>query len=444
MDRSESLRAAFELELERLQIGPGKLLVAVSGGPDSVALLDLLAGAASERGLVLVVGHIDHGIHPSSDTVAATVHALATAYNFPAIERRLALGPGTNETVARAARYRALEAMRREVGATFIVTAHHADDQAETVLMRVLRGSGPAGLAAMAPRRGRLLRPLLPFRRAELARHLLQVEHPIWADPANADASHLRSWVRHQVLPQLAERIPDVADRLIEVAQQAGVNRAGWDALLDVMPELDLRAEPDGASASLNVLEAFDDNLLLCLLMAICRRTGFSAGPSRLRRVVDLVRQRSSGACVPLGSGCVVERSFDRLRLVHATLQSVNEALELTIPAGVAEWAEWRFTWKVATAPTRQERRATTAWFEPERLLVRACRSGERVSPLGGRGRRLIVRCLQEARIPRSRRAAWPALEHEGAVVWVPGVCRSDRLVPAPGAEALRVDAELA
>ena len=175
MDRSESLRAAFELELERLQIGPGKLLVAVSGGPDSVALLDLLAGAALERGLVLVVGHIDHGIHPSSDTVAATVHALATAYNFPAIERRLALGPGTNETVARAARYRALEAMRREVGATFIVTAHHADDQAETVLMRALRGSGPAGLAAMAPRRGRLLRPLLPFRRAELARHLLQV-----------------------------------------------------------------------------------------------------------------------------------------------------------------------------------------------------------------------------------------------------------------------------
>jgi len=324
------------------------------------------------------------------------------------------------------------------------VTAHHADDQAETVLMRVLRGSGPAGLSAMAPRRGRLLRPLLPFRRTELARHLLQMGHPVWDDPANADPSHLRSWVRHQVMPRLAERVPDVADRLIDVAQQARADRAGWDALLDVLLEIDFKAEPDGASTSLKVLEAVNDNLLTCLLMAICRRAGFSAGPSRLRRVMDLVREGQSGARVPLGFGCTAERAFDRLRLLHPISSSVSEALELTIPAGVAEWAEWRFTWKVGTAPTRQERKATTAWFKPERLRVRECRAGEKVSPLGGRGRRLIVRCLQEARIPRSRRSSWPALEHEGAVVWVPGVCRSDRLVPAPGAEALRVDAELA
>ncbi|HZM26189.1 MAG TPA: tRNA lysidine(34) synthetase TilS, partial [Gemmatimonadales bacterium] len=94
------------------------------------------------------------------------------------------------------------------------------------------------------------------------------------------------------------------------------------------------------------------------------------------------------------------------------------------------------------TAPSRQERAATTAWFELGRLRVRALRSGERMRPLGGQGKRLIVRCLQEARIPRSRRATWPALEHEGTVVWVPGVCRSDRLLPAPGTEALRVDAQ--
>src|SRR5262249_8546406 len=161
-------------------------------------------------------------------------------------------------------RYRALEAMRREVGATFIVTAHHADDQAETVLMRVLRGSGPAGLSAMAPRRGRLLRPLLPFRRTELARHLLQIGHPVCDHPSNAAPSLLRAWVRHQVMPRLAERVPDVADRLIDVAQQASADRAGWDALLDVLPEIDFKAEPDGASTSLKVLEAVNDNLLTC------------------------------------------------------------------------------------------------------------------------------------------------------------------------------------
>jgi tRNA(Ile)-lysidine synthase len=445
VDRTESFRTAFEAELDRLHPGPGKLLVAVSGGPDSVALLDLLAGASAQRGLILVVGHVDHGIHPSSAMVAGGVRRLAAAYQLSLIERRLMLGSGTSETIARTARYAALEAMRREVGAELIVTAHHADDQAETVLMRTLRGSGPAGLAAMAPRRGRLLRPLLPFRRAELAQHLLQVGLTAWDDPANADSSHLRSWVRREVMPRLAERLPDVSDRLLEVAYQARVNRVAWDSLLDVLPNLDLRAEPEGISVSLKALEAVDDNLLTCLVMAICRRTGFSPGPARLDRVFNLIRQGRSGTQVPLGLDRMAERSFDRLRLIRsASPLPVSGALELAVPAGAADWSAWRFTWSVGPAPVRQDRAGTTAWFEAERLLVRACRSGDRLSPLGGRGRRLIVRCLQEARIPRSRRAGWPALEHQGTVVWVPGVCRSDRLVPVPGAEALRVDAELA
>ncbi len=85
-----------------------------------------------------------------------------------------------------------------------------------------------------------------------------------------------------------------------------------------------------------------------------------------------------------------------------------------------------------------------TAWFEPVPLALRAWREGERIRPLRGRGRRLLVRCFQDARIPRSRRAGWPVLESAGSPVWVPGVCRSDLLLPPPGAEALRVDAELA
>ncbi len=84
-----------------------------------------------------------------------------------------------------------------------------------------------------------------------------------------------------------------------------------------------------------------------------------------------------------------------------------------------------------------------TAWFEPAPLGLRAWREGDRIRPLRGRGSRLLVRCFQDARVARSRRAGWPVLESEGSPVWVPGVCRSDRLLPPPGAEALRVDAEL-
>jgi tRNA(Ile)-lysidine synthase len=443
MERMGSLRAGFRRQLELLELGPGRVLVAVSGGPDSVALLDLLAEAAGEFDLDLTVGHVDHGIHSASAIVAGRVRELAQSYRLAMLERRLALGPGATETIARAARYRALEAMRREAAADWILTAHHADDQAETVLMRLMRGSGPAGLAGMAARRGRVVRPLLPFRRAELARHVLTLEHSSWDDPANADPVHLRSWVRHRILPLLDERLPEVTDRLIQAAERARVDRAGWDGLLDLLPDLDYRAESDGASVGLKGLEAANDNLLLCMIMALARRSNFSVGLARARRVAGLVRTGRSGNQVPLGSGRTAEVSFDRLRLVHRPAAVDTTELRLAGDHGAADWANWRFSWQLAKAPARQARVAGTAWFKPSSLLVRVCRVGEKVMPLGGRGRRLVVRCLQDARVPRSQRAEWPALVHDGAVVWIPTVCRSDHLVPRPGMEALRVDAEL-
>lgn len=444
MGAPQPLRAAFRRELETLDLGPGHVLAAVSGGPDSVALLDLLVEAAADFGLTLAVGHVDHGIHPASAAVAERVRRLAQSCGLPYLERRLELGPKATETAARAGRYRALEQMRREAGANWIVTGHHADDQAETVLMRVLHGSGPAGLAGMPARCGHIARPLLPFRRDTLARHVLNAGVAVWDDPANADPRHLRSWLRRHVMPQLEERVPDIAGRLVRLATQARVDRAGWDALLDVLPNLDGQVERDGVSAALKGLEVLDANLLAPIIMALGRRANFSMGPARAARVAEVVRGGRSGASVPLGQGRVAEIAFGRLRLIRCPSLPERAMLPLMGRHGSGEWSNWRFSWDLVKAPARQAREGTTAWFEPTSLLVRACEPGEKVRPLGGRGRRLIVRCLQDARVPRSRRPQWPALVHEGTVVWVPGVCRSDRLVPRPGAEALRVDAELA
>ncbi|MGH7645086.1 MAG: tRNA lysidine(34) synthetase TilS, partial [Gemmatimonadales bacterium] len=141
---------------------PGTAIVAVSGGPDSVALLDLLHEAALP-GIGLVVAHADHGIQPGSAAVAEQVGRLAASYGLPFELGRLALGPGASETVARRARYAWLRDVQRRRGVRYLVTAHHRDDQVETVLLRVLRGSGLAGLAGIPARaRGGLVRPLLP------------------------------------------------------------------------------------------------------------------------------------------------------------------------------------------------------------------------------------------------------------------------------------------
>ena len=437
------LRASFRAHLGTLPLPSRRLLLAVSGGPDSVALLDLMHAAREELELELAVGHVDHGIHPESGAVAQQVRALAARLGLPFLSRALSLGEGTGETGARVARYAALAELRDEWGAGAIVTAHHADDQAETVLMRVLGGTGPAGLAGMAAAAGSILRPLLPFRREDLARHVQALGLPFWEDPANRDPRHDRAWIRAAVLPLLRERIADVDSRLVRVAAHARADRAAWDAVLDALPGLDLQHEPaDVVSVSASALVRLDRVLGLATIRALSRRWGRPVGPRGAARVLAVVEAGASGTTVPLGRDAVAELAFGRLRLVHAP-PGAEPPWQIAGETGKRVTGGWSFQWTRAPAPECQPRESATAWFAPRSVLgVRSWRAGDRLRPLGGRGRRLLVRCFQDARVPRSARAAWPVVECEGVIAWVPGVCRSDLLVPAPGVEALRVDAE--
>jgi tRNA(Ile)-lysidine synthase len=110
--------------------------------------------------------------------------------------------------------------------------------------------------------------------------------------------------------------------------------------------------------------------------------------------------------------------------------------------SGQGNWGSWTLRWAVATVPDRQDRTGMSAWFTFDPLTVRDWCPGEKLRPLGGTGHRLVVRCFQEVKVPRSRRSAWPVLAQDQEIIWIPGVCRSDALVPARGTEALRVDVE--
>ncbi len=441
-----SLLETFQAHLATLHLEPGRGIVAVSGGPDSVALLDLLMRSRDVHRQELVVAHVDHGIHPHSRIVADQVEALAANYGIPAHTAHLGLGTEAGETEARAERYAWLDTLRRQLDARVIFTAHHADDQVETVLMRVLCGSGPAGLAGMAASRAHVVRPLLPFRRAELLQYLEEAGLSAWVDPANSDSRHLRSWIRTDLLPALRRRVPDIDGNLLRMSSQASRDRAAWDALLDALPELDLISEHEGISVAAPSLGGYDSPLAHALILAVARRAGCQLGPARLGRVVRLLEVGNSGTRVPLGSGWFAELAFGRLRLCRQVAAGASRGpLALDGESGEGSWGSWRFRWAPAITPERQERAAMTAWFSLQPLTVRAWSAGEKLKPLGGTGRRLVVRCFQELRVPRSRRESWPvvALPQE-EVLWIPGVCRSDVQLPHPGSEALRVDAEYA
>jgi tRNA(Ile)-lysidine synthase len=422
-----------------LGLHPGRVLVAVSGGPDSVALLDLLCRTRDAHHLEPVVGHVDHGIHPDSGLVARQVAALAAELGVPCHVEIAGLGPDASETKAREARYRLLFALADRLGVGPILTAHHADDQVETILLRVLGGSGPAGLAGIAPVAGRLVRPLLPFRREELARYVEERGSTVWHDPANGNPAYLRSWLRHELLPLVRRRLPDTEARLARVGTQAARDRRAWDLMLKQLPDLDTRTEQDGISVAAKCLRSYDSTLGEAVLLALGRRVGCPLGPARTARVLTLLGG-SSGQSVPLAQGWRAELAFGRLRLVAPG--DAMGSVELRGAEGRDDWGRWRLSWRTEPAPERQARDGFTAWFRPAPLLVRPWSRGDRVRPLAGIGRRLVVRCFQDARVPRSRRETWPVVTGGASVVWIPGVCRSDALLPSPGVEALRVDAE--
>ncbi len=419
-------RVLAHIRENRLFRDPGEALVAVSGGVDSVALLDLLSDTASELGLSIAVAHVDHGIQSDSRTVGLSVKTLAEKYGLPFESTELHLGPDTTETEARRARYAWLRELQKRRGAKYIVTAHHEDDQVETILLRGLRGSAPAGLAGISPRgRGGLVRPLLPFTRSELLAHVAARGLPVYEDPANRDSRHLRSWVRTTLLPLLNERLGSRLRRdLLEQGRHAASDRRAWDHMLDIVPELALTVQGTTVTVARASVSGYDNALSVALLRAAARRVGL---------VLRL----------PLGDGWSAEVAFDQLRIGRDAGHAVDCALDRVWPSGErgsARFGGFEIQWSPAAAPTQIERATWTTWLDSAAWEVRRPARGDSLVPLGGVGHRPLRRLLMEARVPRSARPRYPVVSRGATILWVPGICRSAEGVPAPGTRAVRLD----
>ncbi|MBN1774723.1 MAG: tRNA lysidine(34) synthetase TilS [Deltaproteobacteria bacterium] len=309
------LPGRFRAELEREESLPrgARVLVAVSGGGDSVALLRLLAALAPERELRLEVAAVDHRTRPGTADEVRFVAELAGGLGLPFRPLVLAEdGAGRNEDALRRERLRALTSAARDGGASRIATGHQADDAAETVLMRLLRGAGLDGLGGIRPRHGPLFRPLLGFRRAEL-RDWLRGEGFRWLDdPSNDDVRRLRARVRHLLLPALRAASPDLAG---ELTGTAGALRAllqpldAWDA---AWLDRHARQVPAGGVAlPVEALRGEPEVVQGRLVRRAVERLGVARsrlGRSCLAGVAEAVARDGSAAVVPLPGGWVARR----------------------------------------------------------------------------------------------------------------------------------------
>lgn len=221
-----TLRAAVKLWSDRL--GPGLFGLACSGGADSMALADAAIAELGAHHVVVI--HVDHGLSPGSEQVAAEVAAWARGQGVASVVRRVVVPRRASlEAAARDARYAALETIRTEIGASWILLGHTARDQAETVMMRIVRGTGPAGLAGIPMIRGPFVRPLLHLPRELIELYVEARRLPTWRDPMNDDQAIARVRFRHQILPTLREENPALDDALCRLAFAA----RDWTAALD-------------------------------------------------------------------------------------------------------------------------------------------------------------------------------------------------------------------
>lgn len=249
----DTLVAAVAEGAERLGIPAGiPIVLAVSGGPDSMALLHGAAALAADRRWQLVVAHLDHGLRPDSADDASFVDQAAAALAIACEVRRTDVGAeaaaaGTGiEEAGRAARYAFLESIAASRGrGALVATGHTADDLAETVLLNLARGAGRRGLRGMPPRRGRVVRPLLHARRATLREALDAAGFASRDDPTNRDTDRSRAAIRAEVLPVLERLNPEAVEAIGRLAGLTGEEDAYLDAL--AAEELARRRDGDGA-----------------------------------------------------------------------------------------------------------------------------------------------------------------------------------------------------
>ncbi|HMH49375.1 MAG TPA: tRNA lysidine(34) synthetase TilS [Candidatus Acidoferrum sp.] len=420
--------------------GGETVLVAVSGGADSVALLHLLLTLSPEFALSLHVLHVDHGLRPDSDRDAAFVRQLAARLGVPAEVARVTVPPdGSLEAAARAERYAALDAHARRVGADRIAVGHTVDDQAETVLMRMMAGAGVRGLAGIPAVRGRVIRPLIEARRTDLVT-LLQAAGLSWIeDPSNRDPRFLRNRIRHELMPVLrASYRPDIVATLERIARLC---RNTVEAIERVASrELDRLAIADDDAIVLahDALAGLPAQVAAEVLRQAAGRLG-SRAPLRAWAHRGLARVLASPPprrAFRLG-GVVVEVSSGRVRLAASERASLP-ARELTVPGTVELPEIGRVVQaRVVTAadyvvPRVAVRVAFDASRLPSRLIVRARRPGDRFAPFGGQGERRLKTFLIDEKIPRWERARLPLVEADGRILWVGGVRRGDAAPVTP------------
>jgi tRNA(Ile)-lysidine synthase len=461
-DTEKRVLGAIEAALVRAGVGRGtSIVIGLSGGGDSVALTSALIGLRKRMGLKLAAAHLNHRLRgDESDRDEEFVRAMCARLGLQLqFERAEGLGAISGANLEERARYVRREFLGRaadHVGADFIALGHHRDDQAETVLMRLMRGAGAAGMAAMAERGPeRLIRPMLSISRAEVREYLEACAIPFVEDSSNSSRDFLRNRIRRELLPMLErDYAPGLGGRLVEVADEM----RSLDALVSAMGARELDAMRIGGG----VLDVSGFGAVDRAVQAAAIRLFVAEWIGSLRKISrahveamrDLIVAGGPSHSVDLPDGWHAERKYNFFRLAHEGERgAAGDAAGFSVAIAadgitLVEAAGFKFeasTLAAVGAPMPDN--LSVATFDAAKianagLVARSFMNGDRMRPLGMRGTRKVQDIFVDRKLPRARRERFPVVTVGDTIAWLPGLARAQCALVGNSTETvLRIEA---
>jgi tRNA(Ile)-lysidine synthase len=409
-----------------------KVLLALSGGRDSVALFHAMLSLRERLGYRIAAAHLNHQIRGGeSDRDEVFVRDLCARREielFTARAEGLSSDTPNLEERARESRHAFLNATADRVGADYIAIAHHADDQAETVLMRLLRGAGASGLSAMAEQGpGRLIRPLLDVTRDEVTAYLKTIGESFVNDSSNQSSAMLRNRIRADLMPLLERNYaPGLPSRLVQLAAEM----RALDDFVSTAARRELESGVSEKGLDISRFMRLHPALQAELLRQYVKNV--AGGLRGIERThIEAIRR----LCLdgpPNGSldipGLRLQREYGMLR-VSAPEPGLAVPFMIRLKEGLVEIAEAGFVF-VTTPSSRDAAVAPHSKFEAffdggeGELTVRNFGPGDRIAPLGMTGRRKIQDVFVDHKMAIGRRASFPIVEQKGVIAWLPGIVR--------------------